>query len=151
MSRVDVSQAAVYGELVARGHGDVPELAAAHAATVGAPGWSHYLVHAGAVPIAGGCLFYQASMAWCGFAATLPEYRGRGAQGALLRHRVHDAASLGAEWVVCEAAPDTAERPGASYRNMMRAGFQRAYERPNVLCETRTLMHSLRAALRTPS
>lgn len=136
VSRVTSSEALLYGELVARGHGDPPELAGAHGATVGRPDWSHYLVYADGVPIAGGCLFHQKNIAWCGFAATLSEHRRRGAQSALLRQRVSDAAALGAEWVVCEAAPDTVERPSASYRNMVRAGFEVAYVRPNILCET---------------
>ena len=130
---IDRSRAVEYGTLVARGHNDPPEFSAAHAATVGHPDWRHYLVLDGERPIGGGCLFLRDGVAWCGFASTVPEYRGRGAQAALLARRANDAANAGVELVCCEAAPDTAAYPSPSYRNMIRSGFTRAYVRPNML------------------
>lgn len=66
-------------------------------------------------------------------AATLPEFRGRGAQSVLLARRMEAARQLGCRYAVVETA---AEQPGKvvqSYRNVQRLGFQLAYLRPNYL------------------
>ncbi|MGA6164970.1 GNAT family N-acetyltransferase [Amycolatopsis magusensis] len=53
-----------------------------------------------------------------GGASTLPEYRGRGAQSRLLRHRLRAAAASGCTWAVATARPDS-----VSAANLGRAGF----------------------------
>jgi GNAT superfamily N-acetyltransferase len=53
-----------------------------------------------------------------GGAATLPAERGRGAQGLLLRHRLHQALQAGCDWAVATAAPGS-----PSVRNLERLGF----------------------------
>jgi GNAT superfamily N-acetyltransferase len=67
-----------------------------------------------------GCGSLQAidGIGWLGGAATLPEYRGRGVQTALLRHRLQLATALSCELVAATAIPS-----GASARNMHRLGF----------------------------
>ena len=95
--------------------------------TVGLPGWIHYLAFDSDTPIAVAAMFSRDRYAWCCIAATIPGYRGRGAQLALLTRRVRDAARLGIEWIVAEARVDN---PGSA-RNMLRAGFEVVYERPN--------------------
>lgn len=54
-----------------------------------------------------------------GGAATLPEARGKGAQGALLRHRLAVARQTGCDLAVATAAPSS-----PSLRNLERSGFQ---------------------------
>jgi GNAT superfamily N-acetyltransferase len=130
---IGAEDAESYGRTVATGHGDPPELAAAHAATVGRAHWRHYLALDGDRPVAGASLFWNAGVAWCGFSATLPEARGRGAHGALLARRIADAALLECKWVVCETAEDRPGRPNPAYRNMRRAGFELAYHRDVLL------------------
>ena len=58
-----------------------------------------------------------------GFAATLPEHRGKGAQSALLAERIGRAAELGCDVVVTETGEQRDDRPSNSYRNILRAGF----------------------------
>lgn len=133
---IEPQDARDYGDTVAAGHGDPPALAAAHAATVGRPNWRHYLAwHAGR-PVAGATLYEHNDAAWCGFGATLPNERGRGAHSALLAQRIRDAAARGCEWVVCETTEDRPELPNAAYRNMRRAGFELAYVRDVLIAET---------------
>ena len=67
------------------------------------------------------------------FAATLPDYRGLGAQSALIARRFQDAAEAGCKWMVVETAEDKPERPVASYRNLKRLGFELAYLCPNYI------------------
>lgn len=121
----------VYGETAARSYGDPPVLAGGHSATVGRAGWRHFMAFDSGRPVSGAALFRYNDVAWCGFAATLADDRGRGAHGALLARRVRAAAEDGCSVVICETAEETAERPNASYRNMRRVGFEVAYYRPN--------------------
>ena len=78
-------------------------------------------------------MFVSGDRAWLDFAATLPEYRGRGAQAALLARRIVDAAQLGCRWLVVETAEETPQRGAPSFRNMLRFGFRQAYVRPNFI------------------
>ncbi len=103
------------------------------AATVGRNGWQHYLAYADEKPVACAASFIDDIYASLAFAATLPAYRGLGAQSALITRRFNDCAARGCRWMIVETAEDLPERPVASYRNMIRFGFQEAYRRPNYL------------------
>jgi GNAT superfamily N-acetyltransferase len=98
------------------------------AGVVGRPGWHHYLAFDGPRPVATSAMLVSGDAAWIDFAATLPDARGRGAQSALLARRLEDAARLGVRTLVVEAGEGS-----ASLRNLRRAGFEVAYERPNWL------------------
>jgi GNAT superfamily N-acetyltransferase len=63
--------------------------------------------------------------------ATLEEARGRGCQTALLRRRICDAAAAGCRTLLVETGERVPDRPSASYRNILKAGFAEAYRRPN--------------------
>ena len=54
--------------------------------------------------------------------ATLPEYRGRGVQSALIAKRLHEAGLAGCEYAVVSTHPGS-----GSQRNMERRGFRVAY------------------------
>jgi GNAT superfamily N-acetyltransferase len=100
---------------------------------VGRPGWKHYFAYEAAKPVACAALFTRGEYATLAFAATLPEYRGLGAQSALIARRFRDAAESGCHWMLTETAEETLQRPVASFRNMLRHGFQIAYKRPNYI------------------
>jgi len=134
INTISRSEADVYGRVVAAGHDDPPDLAAAHAATIGMPQWRHYLAYdRDGAAVAGATLFWSDAIAWCGFSSTLPAARGRGAHSALLARRIRDAAQLGCTLVACETVEETEARPNPAYRNMRRAGFEVAYMRPNLV------------------
>jgi len=97
------------------------------AALVGRPEWRHYLAFDGDTAVAAAALFVHEGTAWLGWAYTLPAYRGRGMQSALLARRIADAGALGCTLVVADMTEDTPERPNPSYRNMLRLGFEHAY------------------------
>jgi GNAT superfamily N-acetyltransferase len=94
---------------------------------VGAPGWTCFLGWDGDEPAACGALYADGSVGWLGVGMTRPQYRRRGAQGALLAARVDAARALG----VTRLTTETGEQQGPSYRNIVRAGFREAYSRPN--------------------
>jgi hypothetical protein len=69
--------------------------------------------------------------AFCG-AATLPEARGRGAQSAMLVHRIARAARAGCRWLSAETWKPTAQAPhNPSLSNLERVGFDVVYDRTN--------------------
>lgn len=100
-------------------------------ATIGRKNWWHYLAFTEEnIPIAAGALYLDGPVGWLGWAATLPEYRRRGAQSALLNHRIREAVRLGCHWLSVDTGEDTPEKPNSSYHNILKAGFQLAYLRP---------------------
>ncbi len=120
-----------FAQVVVGGYG-LPEWAGALAANVvGRPGWSCYVAYEGREPAGAGALFVHEGVGWLGFGATLPEFRGRGAQSAILAARIEDARIQGCSTVVTETGELEEGRPAGSYRNILRAGFREAGVRPN--------------------
>jgi GNAT superfamily N-acetyltransferase len=75
-------------------------------------------------PIATAAINIHQGTALLAGAATIPAWRGRGVQSALLRARLHHAASLG-----CDLAMMVAEPGSSSQRNAERQGFRVGYNR----------------------
>jgi hypothetical protein len=98
---------------------------------VGRDGWHCFVGYDGGRPITAGALFVDGDAGWLGMGATLPEARGRGGQGGLFAARIARAAELGLTRLVTETGAPRDGQPGPSYRNMLRAGFEVVYERPN--------------------
>jgi GNAT superfamily N-acetyltransferase len=63
-------------------------------------------------------------------ASTLPEYRGRGAQSALLARRTEDAVAAGCRWLGAETGKPAEGESNPSLDNLQRAGFKILYNRP---------------------
>jgi GNAT superfamily N-acetyltransferase len=93
-------------------------------ASVPGSGWRCWLALAGDEPIGAAGLYVADGVGYLGIGATLPAYRGRGAQTALLAGRIREAARLGCDVVVTETGERVDGRPGDSYRNILRAGFE---------------------------
>ncbi len=75
--------------------------------------------------VVGGCggrVIPEAGIAAFFGTATVPEYRGRGVQSALIARRLHEAALAGCEYAVVSTHPGS-----GSQRNMERRGFHVAY------------------------
>lgn len=78
--------------------------------------------------VVGGCggrVIPEARIAAMFGTATVPEYRRRGVQTALIAQRLHEAAEAGCEYAVVSTQPGT-----ISQRNMERRGFRLAYTKP---------------------
>ena len=127
------SRAAAFGSIVAAAFEMPADFAGWMAALVDRPGWTALLALDGDEPVGAAALFVHGRAGWLGMGATLPEHRGKGAQGALFAERLRRAEELGLEAVLTETgAPVGDERPGPSYRNMLRYGFSEAGLRPNL-------------------
>lgn len=133
VERIGAGHAPQLATIVARGFAMPDAVRPWLVATVGRPGWRHYLAYDDQVPVAAGSLFVMGDTGWLGFAATDPGHRGRGAQSALIARRIADARALGCQQLVVETAEDTPERRATSFHNLRRLGFELAYVRPNYL------------------
>ncbi|WP_052721162.1 GNAT family N-acetyltransferase [Actinoplanes rectilineatus] len=101
------------------------------ASTVGRPGWQPFAAWDGDRIVAGANLFHQDGRAALNAAATLPEYRGRGAQSALIAARAAAAAEAGCHRVYAETGKPEPGGHNPSLANMVRAGLEPLYERDN--------------------
>jgi GNAT superfamily N-acetyltransferase len=95
------------------------------------PDWRCYVARVDGEAQACAAMLVQGEIAEIGIAATLEPARGRGCQRALLRRRILDAAAAGCRTLFVETGERVPDRPSASYKNILRAGFEEAYLRPN--------------------
>jgi GNAT superfamily N-acetyltransferase len=78
------------------------------------------LIGTGAAHVAG-------TLGWLGAAGTLEDARRRGAQSALLAARIRAAGDAGVRSLATETVDRVDGVPEASFRNVVRAGFEEAY------------------------
>jgi GNAT superfamily N-acetyltransferase len=105
------------------------------------PGRDHWvclLASAEGEPAAAAAVYIEGTHAWLGLGATLPAFRQRGGQSALLARRVQEAALRGASIAVTETGERVRDRPSNSYRNILRCGFTERYLRQNYLSPARS-------------
>jgi hypothetical protein len=108
------------------------------AASIGAPGFNHYLAMAGERPVGIGMVYVEGDRAWMGQGGTLTPFRRRGGQAALIAARVRRAAELGAGWVTSVTLEPRRGRPSGSYRNLLKYGFREVYQRPIWMWDSRS-------------
>jgi GNAT superfamily N-acetyltransferase len=119
------------GAIVAAGFGLPAWTGAFFGPLAGHEAWGCYLALVDGVGQGAAMMHRHGDVAEIGAAATLPEARGRGCQTALLHRRIRDAAAAGCRVMTVETGERTGDRPSASYRNILRAGFEEAGLRPN--------------------
>ena len=124
---------ATFGEILCTGFGWNAALGLAVTSMVGTPGWKFYLAYAHDRPVGTAILVIDGRIGWLGLAATLPEARGHGAQSALIARRILDARTAGCEVLSAETEEEGLAQVAPSYRNIVRAGFEVGYLRPNYL------------------
>jgi hypothetical protein len=129
---IDRRHAGAFGD-VARTAFEMPPVAGAWiAGIVGQPRFRTFMAFDGETPVACGTVFIDGNASWLGFGATLAPYRGRGAQGAILAARIRASMEAGASLISTETGIPHHGEAGPSFRNILRAGFRVAYERPNM-------------------
>lgn len=122
-----------FAAVVCAAYGFPETLAPMLAALPGRDGWHCFTAHAGGSALGAGALYVAGDHGWLGFAGTLAEARGRGAQGAILSARIDRARAVGCRVLATETGVVEAGRPSNSYRNILRAGFSEAGVRPNYI------------------
>jgi GNAT superfamily N-acetyltransferase len=120
----DAGRSAAWAEIVTRAY-ELPDASRAVVAALPAlPGWTAFLAVDGDDPAAAAAVWIRGDAAYFGFAATLPEHRGKGGQGALFAARIELAREAGCRTLVTETGELRDDRPSASYRNILRLGFE---------------------------
>ncbi|HKP16989.1 MAG TPA: hypothetical protein VJT84_00830 [Gaiellaceae bacterium] len=131
VERIGRERADDFARVIVAGYGLPGWTAPLAANIVGRPSWTCYVAYDGQAPAGAGALFVHEQVGWLGFAATLPQLRGRGAQSVILAVRIEDARRQQCAMVVTETGELEEGRPSSSYRNILRAGFREAGVRPN--------------------
>jgi len=125
IERVSAETQALWRRAIARGFSDVvPVSEDVFDGFASLPGSLDFLarINGEVVGGGGGRIILPAHIAALYGTATLPEFRRRGVQGALIARRLHEAALAGCEYAVVSTQPG-----GGSQRNMERRGFRVAY------------------------
>ncbi|HJQ27618.1 MAG TPA: GNAT family N-acetyltransferase [Blastocatellia bacterium] len=130
--RAEAHEARLWAETVARGfftEGELPQslldlMGASFHSTAG----THFLSEIDGQVAGGGGLVMHDRIASLGGASTLPAFRNRGGQTALLRARIRFAAERGCEIIMVTTLPGT-----ASQRNVERQGFRVVYTRSKLV------------------
>jgi GNAT superfamily N-acetyltransferase len=120
-----------FGTIAALGFGMPAWGAELFAHLPGRDGWRCYVAQVDGEAQGCGAMVIDDGVAELGIGATLEGARGRGCQTALLRRRVLDAAEAGCHTLLVETGERVPDRPSTSYRNILKAGFEEAYLRPN--------------------
>jgi GNAT superfamily N-acetyltransferase len=126
---VEIARAAdpeLFADLLLRGHG-VPAGArvrdrASVARWAELDAWRLYVARIDGAPAGAALLSLDDDVGYLANASTLPEYRGRGVQTALIARRIVDAAAAG-----CDSVCSGAAFGSPSQRNLERAGLRVAY------------------------
>jgi GNAT superfamily N-acetyltransferase len=133
VERVDERRAEAFADAFVRGYGTPDFFRRWLARIPGRDGWDCFVALAAEAVAGTGALYVNGSVGWLGIAATVPEHRRKGAQGAILAARIEAAREAGCELVVTETGEPRGGEPGLSYRNIVRAGFEPQYVRANYL------------------
>jgi GNAT superfamily N-acetyltransferase len=146
IAAIGPEQGAAFGRVISAGFG-LPEAVTDWLARLpGRDGWVCLLATADGVPAAAAAAYVEGTHAWFGLGATLPQFRRRGGQNALLARRLREAQARGALTAVTETGERLPDRPSHSYRNIMRCGFREMYLRQNYMSPTQPSAGQGRAA-----
>lgn len=135
--RITLASAAegeAFGQVACAGFGMPPFLSGWLGALCGRETWRCYIAWDGATAVGVGALFLHDGAGWLGIGATRPEARGQGSQSAILARRVADALAAGCDLLMTETGSAVSGEPQTSFQNILKAGFEIAYEREN-FCE----------------
>lgn len=131
--RLEPARGAEFAAIVGPVSGMSAEVSALFGALAGRDGWHCLVAWDGDEAVGCGALFVHEGAGWLGAAGTLPAHRGKGAQGALLAARIALAGGLGLDLLTTETGERRNDESDISYRNILRAGFEEAYLRPNLV------------------
>ena len=78
-------------------------------------------------------MFASGSFAWLGGGTTVPSFRNRGAQKALIHARLQEGAVQGVSNIVVETEAPSPEKVNISNANLAKMGFVHCYNRSNFI------------------
>lgn len=131
VKEIGPEHASDFGRIAAAGFGLDDIWIPVLAGLVGRVGWHVYMSFDDETPAGCGAMRIHEGLAWFDWAATLPEYRCRGSQGAVMARRIADGIAHGCEAFVTATGEEVKGDPQHSYRNIERFGFRRTHARAN--------------------
>lgn len=129
--RAGAVQAADFGATAVGGFGMPPFLAPWLGALASLPNWRCYVSYDGSKPVGVGAMRIDGDAAWLGVGATLAEARGKGGQSGILARRIAEGLAEGVKLFVTETGTAVPGEPQTSFQNILKSGFEIAYDRPN--------------------
>ena len=130
VQRVGVESRAEFGQTMVAAFGFPASLADWMGELPGRRHWHTYIARDGGTPVGVGAMYVSERTAWLGIGGSIAAYRRGGVQGLLLAQRIDDAIALGVDGIHVETGhPAAGDSPGPSYRNILRAGFERLFVR----------------------
>ena len=124
-------EAELFGQVVMAGFLEqdaLPDAAASPFPREAAEGASRWLAFVDGAPAGGGTLGVHDGVATLAGTSTLPRFRGRGVQSALVRARLAAGRAAGCTLAVSSTLPAT-----QSFRNLLRFGFQVLYPKVELI------------------
>jgi GNAT superfamily N-acetyltransferase len=122
-----------FGRIVVSAYGMPPDTASVFANLARTEGWYCFVAYDGDDAAGAAALYVHEDVGWLGVAGTAPEHRRKGAQNALLAARIAAGREHGVRTLTTETGERRPDRLSNSYRNILRAGFEERYVRPNLL------------------
>lgn len=139
--------AAICGQIYCRGF-DLPLSAAGvFAKALELPAWRVLVARAADGTVAGvGLLFVRQGVGYLAGGVTVPGFRGRGIQRALLARRITLATELGCRWITSETGEDAPGDPQHSLHNMRDLGLEIVGVTENLAAEETRWDHGVTGA-----
>jgi len=131
ITEATASDADVVASMMVQGFALPEQATDLYRSIVGRPGWRAYLALCQTQPAAAGLAFIDGSRCYLAGGVTLPAYRGRKAQRALMHRRIVDATAAGASTITTETGLPLPGEENPSYRNMLHLGFRAVGTRDN--------------------
>jgi len=129
--KVRVDEAEIFGSMMCAGFSFPASLTPLWSAIVGKVGWTCFFGELNSRLIATGITYASERLAWLGGGATVPEFRNRGAQKALITARLNEGLRRGVKTFVVETAQPSDDEPNISHANLLGSGFEQIYTRMN--------------------
>lgn len=124
-----------FGRIAAAGFGLTPDAAGLFRGLIDRSGFHLYMTFDGDTPAGTGLVYLDGDCAWLDWAATVPEFRRRGSQRALLARRIEDAVDAGCTRLMTSTGEAVPGDPQHSFHNIEWAGFEPKFLRENWLPE----------------
>jgi GNAT superfamily N-acetyltransferase len=128
---VHVEEAMLFGSMLCRGFNFPSTLTSLWSSIVGKEGWSCFFAVDGDDPVGTAAMYRSGIYAWLGGGTTLPEFRNRGVQKALIKSRVEQGLSNGVSTFAVETLAPVSGEPNISFDNLRKVGFRHAFHRKN--------------------
>lgn len=130
---VTETEAEAFGQIVAPCFDMTNDFGHILAAAVSHDNWHVFMALDGDQPAGCGCLVTHNGVGLLDMGATHPDFRRRGAQGAVMAARINKAADLGLRKLFTETGEAVKGEAQHSYGNILRYGFKEWYARQNYM------------------